>query len=230
MQPDGSGSETSPLPVTQSVGPGHIPLFIEHLLLGGTELGAALQHKRALASLSLGGLSYKIPPTPAHHPSRATARDGGGGVAVHTPGPCGCLASGSKLLPHLMVIKGTHRAVWRCGELVAGLPSCQEHLLGASGRIHRTSLSPGGSFSRLPFPRCAPERWGHPADLSSAWGVSEGMVGSVKGKGKRCRQFGQFPNTCRRVCFSVACPGNPARPAPTGRGAPFTQVARQEKA
>ena len=70
---------------------------------------------------------------------------------------------------------------------MTGLPSCQEHLLGASGRIHRrslASLSPGGPFSRLPFPRCAPERWGHPADPVSAWGVSEGMLGSGKGRGR----------------------------------------------
>lgn len=46
------------------------------------------------------------------------------------------------------------------------------------------SLSPAGPFSRLPFPRCAPERWGHAADPASAWGVSEGMLRSGKGRGE----------------------------------------------
>lgn len=133
MQPDGSGSETSPLPVTQSVGPGHIPLFTEHLLLGGTELGAALQHKRALASLSLGGLSYKIPPTSAHHPSRVTARDGGGGVVVHTPGPCGYLASGNKRFPPSYGHKGDSQSsvvMWRVGGRSAQLPGAPARGIG----------------------------------------------------------------------------------------------------
>lgn len=111
-------------------------------------------------------------------------------------------------MDHLMIISRTHKAAWQCGESVTGLPSCQEHLLGASGRIHSSSLaslSSGGSFSRLPLPKCAPERWWHPADLRrvSAGGVSEGMVGPAKGKGRRSCQFSLFPESCRRGCFTA---------------------------
>lgn len=107
-----------------------------------------------------------------------------------------------------MIISRTHKAAWQCGESVTGLPSCQEHLLGASGRIHSSSLaslSSGGSFSRPPLPKCAPERWGHPVDLRrvSAGGVSEGMVGPAKGKGRRSCQFSLFPDSCRRGCFTA---------------------------
>lgn len=107
-----------------------------------------------------------------------------------------------------MIISGTHKAAWQCGESATGLPSCQEHLLGASGRIHSSSLaslSSGGSFSRLPLPKCAPERWGHPADLQgvSAGDVSKGMVGPAKGKGRRSCQFSLFPDSCRRACFTA---------------------------
>ena len=111
-------------------------------------------------------------------------------------------------MDHLMIISRTHKAAWQCGESVTGLPSCQEHLLGASGRIHSSSLaslSSGGSFSRLPLPKCAPKRWGHPADLRrvSAGGVSEGMVGPAKGKGRRSCQFSVFPDSRRRGCFTA---------------------------
>lgn len=111
-------------------------------------------------------------------------------------------------MDHLMIISRTHKAAWQCGESVTGLPSCQEHLLGASGRIHSSSLaslSSGGSFSRLPLPKRAPKRWGHPADLRrvSAGGVSEGMVGPAKGKGRRSCQFSVFPDSRRRGCFTA---------------------------
>lgn len=65
-----------------------------------------------------------------------------------------------------------------------GLPSCQEHLLGASGLTQRrslVSLSPGGLCSTLLVSERAPEGWGHPAGHSSARGVSEGMLRSVRG-------------------------------------------------
>lgn len=61
---------------------------------------------------------------------------------------------------------------------MTGLPSFQEHLLGASGLIHRSSLAslaPAGTCCRLPFSERASDRWGHPAS-PSAWGVSEGML------------------------------------------------------
>ena len=131
-------------------------------------------------------------------------------------------------MDHLMITTRTHKAAWQCGESVTGLPSCQEHLLGASGRIHSSSLaslSSGGSFSRLPLPRRAPERWGHPADLRrvSAEGVSEGMVGPAKGEERlsvqRVSRFLQ-----KRSLYSSHL-GTPAHPASSGCGAPLTQEA-----
>lgn len=63
-----------------------------------------------------------------------------------------------------------------------GLPSCQVHLLGVSGRIHTRSLSPEGPFSGCPFPECTSRCWGHTAEPSSHWDVPEGMLGSVAGQ------------------------------------------------
>ena len=116
-------------------------------------------------------------------------------------GPLAVWPPGTKLFPRgngqpvLGSEAGTYKVVWWCGESVTGLPSCQRHLLGVSGLIHRcslVSLSPGGRFSRLPFRKCAAERRGHPAALSSAWGVSEGMPGSVMGKGRDAVSSGRF--------------------------------------
>lgn len=192
MQPDGSGSETSPLPVTQSVGPGHIPLFIEHLLLGGTELGAAPPHRRALASLSLGGLSYKTPPTPAHHPSRATARDGGGGVAVHTPGPCGYLASGSKLFPHLMIIKGLTE---QCGDVESWWQACPAARSTCSG--HRDGSTGPPCLPEAPFPGFlspgVPLRGGGTLQTSLLLGVSQKAWWDLsKARGRDAVSSGSF--------------------------------------
>ena len=159
MHPDGSGSETYPLPVTQSVGPGHIPLFIEHLLLGGTELGAALQHKQALASLSLGGLSYKIPPTPAHHPSRVTAREGGDGVVVHTPGSYGYLASGNKLSPPPYDHKGDSQSsvvMRRVGGRPAQLPGAPARGIGTDPQDLLVLLVSRRLLFQAPFPQACP--------------------------------------------------------------------------
>ena len=56
-----------------------LALQVDSLSPEKPHLGAGLQHKQALASLSLGGLSYEIPPTSTHHPPRVIAKDGAGG-------------------------------------------------------------------------------------------------------------------------------------------------------
>lgn len=99
------------------------------------------------------------------------------------------------------------------------LPSFQEHLLGASGRIHRRSLlslSPGGPCSGLPFAECAPDMWGHPATPSSACGVSEGMMRPVRGVGNRSHLLRPFPNTAEEPAVRLRDPA--PCPAPLAMG------------
>lgn len=120
----GAGLETSLPPVAPRLRLGHIPLPTQHRLPLGTDLGAGLQCKQALASLSLGPLIPTAPPAPAHHPSRVITR---WGPHLRSTRLCGFQGTSSSLQGNgqtgwnrepagignwLESGTGTYRAVW----------------------------------------------------------------------------------------------------------------------